>query len=469
MAPPEQQSLPSTRLPVAYYRPVWTRSTRLTSVPAFGPEGPPPARLLIVHGPRGGELARRLAARRPGDAIWRFEISTALGASVEALPAMDTVFFLAEDPEDLDRAEALGVRALLRVVQALGARGRLERLRELRIVTRGLHRVDPGDVVRPLGGALPGLARSIATEYPHLAVTCLDLDPAAPLPADWITAARGRSRFGLLAARDGHSHEGGLEPVTLPGTPGGLPAGVYLIVGGTGALGFELALELAKRSGTTIALMSRHDLDDSRRARLVEAGAIGGRIHHFVGDAALPEDVASVVETVRRRFGSLQGVFHAALVLDRHPVATLPEDSLAAVLRPKVRGIVSLRQALEGSDVGCLVVFSSIQSLTGDPGFGAYAAASTFVDAYGASWAQTSRFPVKVVNWGPWERPRGDPAASEHERRLAALGAQAIRPDEGLEALARSIGSDLDRIVAVKGNAAFLESLGAEIEEFEIR
>ena len=98
-------------------------------------------------------------------------------------------------------------------------------------------------------------------------------------------------------------------------------------------------------------------------------------------------------------------------------------------------------------------MFSSAVSFTDSAGQAAYAAASTFQDAY-AQWLDSRvRYPVQVLNWGFWGSV-GAVADERYGERLAGFGVGSIEPAEGLAALDRVLAAGLPQAVVVKADAA---------------
>ncbi len=71
----------------------------------------------------------------------------------------------------------------------------------------------------------------------------------------------------------------------------------------------------------------------------------------------------------------LRGVVHSAAVIDDNLVATLSTESLERVWAPKAGGALRLHESTSGRQLDWWVGFSSVASLLGSPGQGAYACA----------------------------------------------------------------------------------------------
>jgi NAD(P)-dependent dehydrogenase (short-subunit alcohol dehydrogenase family)/acyl carrier protein len=181
---------------------------------------------------------------------------------------------------------------------------------------------------------------------------------------------------------------------------------VYLITGGLGALGLEVARALA-RTGTCPRLVlvgrtNRTDSDPRLAAALAELEALGAQVRVHAADVADRRAIARIVDTTTARLGPVNGVFHLAgvagdgLVLFRSPAA------VTEVLRPKVHGMVVLEEVFgQRPALDFLVSFSSRAGLDGLIGSGDYAAANAFLDAH-AAVSDLARGRVTSVNWPSW-------------------------------------------------------------------
>ena len=121
-------------------------------------------------------------------------------------------------------------------------------------------------------------------------------------------------------------------------------------------------------------------------------------------DVADADRFAQVVLAARDRFGAVHGIFHAAGTTGGSSiagVATLDRAACDQQFRPKVQGLYALERAVaEVSPEFCLLT-SSLSSILGGLGFGAYAAANRFMDAFADARGGT---PVRwiSVNFDNW-------------------------------------------------------------------
>ncbi|WP_198545857.1 non-ribosomal peptide synthetase [Actinacidiphila yeochonensis] len=341
----------------------------------------------------------------------------------------------AVDAPALDRAPVDDIaRCALRAVTVPAA---LARALGERFPGRPVRMLLVSDAALAVGGQPPraphaatalGPARVLPLELPGSTVRVLDLDCAGRSRADLSRAAD--AVVAELAALGG----GAAEPVVavrgrarlLPSTarpalddgarsPVGPPGGAWLITGGMGGIGTAVAAHLAER-GRTLVLLTRRPVPDGpdwqvirpknrEPARfcppgparaLAELAAKGAEVCLVQCDVADERGLAEALDQVRRRYGRIAGVVHAA-GLPGGGVMTLrrPED-VARVLEPKVRGTVLLHR-LTGQDRPVMVLCSSLLSVAGAAGQADYAGANAFLD----SFAHATDTAVSI-GWDRW-------------------------------------------------------------------
>ncbi|RSN54264.1 polyketide synthase [Amycolatopsis sp. WAC 04182] len=170
------------------------------------------------------------------------------------------------------------------------------------------------------------------------------------------------------------------------------------------------------------------------------AGGIAAYRSLDVRDAAA---VRQVVKDLHTRYGRIDGVVHAAGVIDDKLMADKDEQSFRTVYGTKVDGARALLDALEhfGVRPAFVTFFGSIAAVLGNRGQTDYAAANDALETLGEQWAERTGCRALTVHWGPWA-PSDDHAgmvspelAREYERREVAL----IDPDEGTAALLREL------------------------------
>jgi myxalamid-type polyketide synthase MxaB len=191
---------------------------------------------------------------------------------------------------------------------------------------------------------------------------------------------------------------GGLE--TAAAGPALSDTGAYLITGGLGALGLEVARHLAGRGARHLLLVGRSEPSAQARAVIEELNGQGVSVTVARGDVADRAQLEQLLREARTRT-PLRGVVHAAGVLDDAMLLQLDRERFERVLAPKVAGAWNLHELTREDRLDLFVCFSSMASLFGSPGQGNYAAANAFLDAL-AHHRRTLGLPATSINWGAW-------------------------------------------------------------------
>ena len=95
-----------------------------------------------------------------------------------------------------------------------------------------------------------------------------------------------------------------------------------------------------------------------------------------------------VADQVHAQFGPINGIIHAAGVLDDAPMLQKDRTSAARVLAPKVRGTLVLDSVFQQDSIDFFVLMSSVSSHLAPAGQMDYAAANAFLDAFARSKSQ---------------------------------------------------------------------------------
>ncbi|MFE6866121.1 type I polyketide synthase, partial [Kitasatospora sp. NPDC057692] len=391
------------------------------------------------------ELDARTAAGQPAPAV--------VVAAVPAAPAVP-----GDSPAEAAHAAA---RWALDTVRAWLAGDRPEAAR-LVVVTRGAVAVRPGDAVPGLGQSpVWGLLRTAQSEHPGR-ITLIDLDDPARSGRALRTALTADEP--QLALRDGIPHRPRLAPATAPSGARPLdPDRTALITGGTGTLGALIARRLVTEHGLRhLLLVSRSGqrTDGGERLR-DELTALGARVTIAACDAARREELAALIAAIPAAH-PLGVVVHAAGVLDDGTVETLDPERLATVLRPKADAAWHLHELTREQELEAFVLFSSVTSVTGNAGQGAYTAANAFLDAL-AEHRRAAGLPGNALAWGLWAEGSGMTRhlAAADLARLARGGIGLLSTEDGLALFDAALRRDLPYAVTARLDRAALRDLAA--------
>lgn len=276
--------------------------------------------------------------------------------------------------------------------------------------------------------ALLGPCRVIPQEYPH--ITCRSIDLAASAFTPLLLRELGAPTSGgtpplvggSIVAHRGHDRWiPSYEPVSLPPVSSRLPAllkpgGVYLITGGLGGVGLQIAEYLAKTAQAKLLLLTRSSFPppadwpavtiDNPQAdvirRLQALREQGTELLVVQADVTDLTQIERALSLAQAHFGGLNGVFHAAGIAGGGLIQGLKAETAADILASKIAGTLNLAQALEGIPVDFLFLFSSLAAVTGGAGRAAYTAANAFLDAFASARTNRRDLLTLSVNWDTW-------------------------------------------------------------------
>ena len=144
-----------------------------------------------------------------------------------------------------------------------------------------------------------------------------------------------------------------------------------------------------------------------------------------------------MLEFVSSELPQLYGILHAAGEITSTPLAKLDAAEIARAFRGKVWGAWHLSTLAARPDLDFFILFSSIASVWGSFGQGAYAAANAFLD--GLAWYHRGRgVRATSINFGAW---RAGMADEDARAQLAKRGVQAMPPEMALAGMSAILAS----------------------------
>ena len=457
----------------------WEKS----SVPLSGEEGGDGSSWILIGddsdavGPLVDVLAARGHRHRivglPASDAEEEQLAAVLRAAAEDDSALRIVHCAA-----LDSDAAPSMRSLLRMQhRILSGTRRLFRAaiaaelrRPIWVVTRGAQRVTDADIVSPDQSCLWGFGRAAALELPHLWGGLADLPKHAAGDVTGASEATGNdtgaseatgditdewSRFvsRITTPRDSALVEDQFalrdHEVYVPrlarraGQPSGTPLqlrseATYLVTGGLGSIGLEIAGYLAAHGAGHLVLTSRRPPSDAARKRIDALSAQHGcDIRVVAADVADAHDVARLLAGVQADLPALAGIVHAAGEIGTTALNDLDDAEIDRVFAGKVWGAWHLSEAAADLNLDFFVSTSSIASVWGGYGQTAYGAANAFLD--GLAWRLREQgIPGLSVNFGPWPAGMAD---ADSRARLDKRGVRTLSPADALAGLADAMAA----------------------------
>jgi acyl transferase domain-containing protein/thioesterase domain-containing protein len=195
--------------------------------------------------------------------------------------------------------------------------------------------------------------------------------------------------------------------------------GVYFFAAGLSEVALAIAGEFARQLQAKIVLVGRtvlptaenwdfyektHGHDSLRRAiaaiRQLESN--GAEVLYLTGDVTNLEEMTKAAEVAKSRFGRIDGVFHAAGVIDDNLIQAKTQDSIERVLAPKVLGTTILASVFEDYRLDFFLMFSSTSTDVIRAGQVDYVAANAYLNAFAQSASLRTDRTTIAVHWGIW-------------------------------------------------------------------
>lgn len=225
-------------------------------------------------------------------------------------------------------------------------------------------------------------------------------------------------------------------------------AASYLITGGLGGLGLEVAKWLADQGAGRLVLMGRRPPTATVQAQLDALTAQGVTVTVAQADVTDRAQVEQVVAQMDPAY-PLRGIVHAAVVLDDGALLQQNWERFARVLPAKVQGTWHLHETTKHLSLDFFILFSSIASLQGNPGQANYAAANAFLDAF-AHYRRAQGLPALSINWGGWaEVGLAAELVRNRHRQFAAQGIAAIAPAQGIAAMSALLRGSATQVAVI--------------------
>ncbi|KAI4122121.1 MAG: hypothetical protein LQ338_005990 [Usnochroma carphineum] len=303
---------------------------------------------------------------------------------------------------------------------------------------------------------LVGLSRIIASEQPDSWGAFIEVD-STEFPFQAIKYVSGADVIKVedtiaKVSRLRAIPQSALYPLDSPSHMTPKPEGTYLISGGLGALGLEVAAFLTERGARRIILLSRRALPPrkqwsspscpmAKEVRQIQAlEQAGASIYSVAIDLGSPSAATSLQGKLDElSLPPVLGVVHAAGLVEDQLIMDATPASFARVLAPKVAGTLALHRCFPpASNLDFFILFSSCGQLFGFPGQGSYAAGNAFLDTMAEHRRAAGDRGAIALQWTSW-RGLGMAATTPDsanfiEAELGSKGIASVSRDDAFRA-----------------------------------
>ncbi|MGL5833397.1 MAG: SDR family NAD(P)-dependent oxidoreductase, partial [Waterburya sp.] len=344
---------------------------------------------------------------------------------------------------------------------------------EIIVATNNLYDVIGDETLSYKEAIVLGAIKVIPQEYTYLNCRQIDLDLSEPHSdrsiEQLITELTTDSKDQFVAYRKHRRWVKTFEPIAIENTTPEQSklrsGGVYLITGGMGGIGLTLAEHLARTVQAKLILLGRsqlpardtwdewledHDIEDfisQKISKLRQLETLGAEVLPLTADVCDRAQMEQVIALSLERFGTIDGVIHAAGVAGGGIIQLKTPEIAEKVFAPKITGTLVLNEVLQAIDLDFLVLCSSLTSIVGGFGQADYCGANAFLDAFAG--CDHHRQTV-VINWDAW-REVGMAVNTDVPSELKQWQAEHLKhgllKSEAVEVLERVLASNLSQVI----------------------
>ena len=444
---------PPARFDDLYYTTAWQPDNRPPGQPI--PQHP----WIVVYGDL--DLAP-LNAAFPTATVVRY-------ADFEPAPPIDGVIYLigsaATDPSGPDcLAASLAILPLTQQLMALKPRQTLP----IWCVV-----YDHPDAY-PIHQGLVGFAKTLAYENPKLSMQVVGVDTVEPPALQTILAKEMTLPTAPQRAICYRQQEGLVQqvvPATAPEqaiTHAGIRRnGVYLIVGGSGGLGRQMAQSILAQCPATVILLGRRAETPEITERLQGLSCNGGQAVYYSADITDVDQVNATIAAIKTTYAELHGVVYAAGVISDAFILRKDPDSFERVLATKILGCLAIDRATQAEPLDFFVMFSSIAAVMPNQGQGDYASGNAFLDGFASrrnQWVGQGRRSGHslAIGWPLWKEGGIQIAEAEVAHLDQVFGMKPLDNADGVRFFEQAIaalstGPLWEQIVFIQGDRDKIE------------
>jgi amino acid adenylation domain-containing protein len=380
----------------------------------------------------------------------------------------------------------LGFYSLLKIVRTLGNLGITNDI-QLTVVTNNLQEVTGNDGLNPEKATVLGPVKVIPTEYANIKCRSIDVILPSSSPGtgtsqeqklvrqlweelisgsvEWAAAYRGDYRW-IKTFEPIRFKELKKKHLLLK------QSGVYLIIGGTGGIGLELAQYLAKEVHARLVLTSRTEFppknqweqwlmepgkDENLKRKIKKIKELeewGAKVLVLCADVSNPKQMQKIIARAEEQFHAIDGVIHCAGLPDGEIIQRRTREKSAQIFKSKIQGTLVLDRLLQlmKKKPRFFLLCSSVTSILPMLGQVGYSAANAFLDAFAhyrnAPGSDSNHMLTVSVNWDRW-RSIGiaNILETEHKKLTGQDLAGGITSREGVEAFCRILANTQPQVV----------------------
>ncbi|MBU0485488.1 MAG: SDR family NAD(P)-dependent oxidoreductase [Proteobacteria bacterium] len=305
--------------------------------------------------------------------------------------------------------------------------------------------------------SLWGLGQVVAAEHPEFNCIRVDLTEQPEMVNQLFAEICVGTKDNQIALRRDGRYAGRLLPFAQGALSDSVPLvlspdGTYLITGGMGGIGLQIAGELVRAGAKHLVLLGRRgqSAQTAQQAKVLsDFEQAGVELLIVAADVARLDEISGLWTELAKSPWPLKGIVHAAGVFEDRLLAEHTAEYFARVFAAKITGGWNLHQLTKDLPLDFFVLLSSATTVVCSSGLGNYVAANCFLDAL-AHYRQSLGLPGLSIGWGPWAQTgMADSVGGKRLSQWAAQGLGPLDPATALAVFRRFLGTPVPQVLAM--------------------
>lgn len=367
--------------------------------------------------------------------------------------------------------------SVLWLIKHIDLESKINCITKMVFVTNNVHKILETDEPLPYAGGLSGLIRSIVKEYPNIPLSCIDIDYSDKSKNDeiddfvsYIISEPQQKHGEEVAFRNGVRYIRKIVPTVFDNSnkTAFKENGIYVIAGGMGNIGYNLALHLSKVYHARIALLGRSDENETIIKKIDKVNLIGGKCIYIKTDISSMESIVNAKKIINNTFGAVDGVINSAMVFSQIRIADMTMQDIYDATNVKIYGSINLEEVFKSDHIDFIMLFSSGQTFMCNAERGHYAYGCGFQDAYSEYLNNKGEVLCKVINWGFWGAEGNTHQETEYNKIISGQGVIPIYPALGISAIENVMYSSFTQVLCLGAKDFVLQLMGVDMEHWVI-
>lgn len=344
------------------------------------------------------------------------------------------------------------------------------------LVSSYAHSVLESDPINPINGAYMSLAKTLIQECTNHSYQCMDMDAGTPVDRI-VREILSDSGMFRRAYRNNVRYVEQLSSVDIAKTEETKftvkQDGVYIITGGTGGLGSEVAVFLD--NAKHLCLLGRKQIPERSQWDEILAKNENRKLCALIKNLKSLEEyevdysiryvevndydkMKELIQELKEKYGKVNGIIHCAGVAGDGFLYNKPLETFNKVIGPKIYGTAVLSELTKEEELDCFVLYSSMQTVFGGAGQGDYTVANAFLDGYSV-YLRRQGVKAKSINWPAWSETG---MAADYQVADDVTLFHSVTNSQGMLALNSILNHNISNVIPSDLNYGFLAQIGAE-------